>query len=312
MTDTNYLQPILQAISSASTELVSAIETGAPLSPLALRHSARLPVLAALYQLISVQPPRHPLLFLVDRADHALTLLDELSLWLPDAPRFYFPEPNPLFYENAPWGATTRRDRLAVLTALAAYHIPGAQSAISDQQSSISNQQSTINNHQSPIIVAPLRAILSRTLPRRDFLKAVKSIKREQIIQPDELARAAMTLGYENVNIVTASGQFSRRGGILDLWPPAESQPVRVEFFGDEIDTLRRFDPATQRTITSLEKVLLTPAREYVTSATITPRAGWMGPGDGRTALRIPHSPAAPLPGLSHRLSPAPIAGPAR
>jgi transcription-repair coupling factor (superfamily II helicase) len=276
MTNANLLQPILQVISSASTELVSAIETGAPLSPLALRHSARLPVMAALYQMISVQPPRHPLLFIVDRADHALTLLDEFSLWLPDAPRFYFPEPNPLFYENAPWGATTRRDRLTVLTALAAYHIPGAQSAISDQRSATSDQQSSISNLQSPIIVAPLRAILSRTLPRRDFLKAVKSIKREQIIQPDELARAAMTLGYENVNIVTSSGQFSRRGGILDLWPPTEPQPVRVEFFGDEIDTLRRFDPATQRTITSLEKVLLTLAREYVTSAT-TPLVpdGW-------------------------------------
>ena len=62
-----------------------------------------------------------------------------------------------------------------------------------------------------------------------------------------------------------APGQFARRGGILDIWPPAENEPVRLEFFGDEIETLRRFDPATQRTVrqNGLEKVMLTPAREY-------------------------------------------------
>jgi len=304
MTNANSLQPILQVISSTTTqEIISALEAGAPLSPLALRRSARLPVLAALYQLISEQPPQRPILFLVDRADHALTLLDELSLWLPDAPRFYFPEPNPLFYENAPWGAATRRDRLSVLTALAAYHIPGVQPAISDQRSAINNQQSVrahpsvrpnqqsaISYHQSPIIVAPLRAILSRTLPRRDFLKAVKSLKRDQTIQPEELARAAMTLGYENVNIVTTSGQFSRRGGILDLWPPTEPQPVRIEFFGDEVDTLRRFDPATQRTIASLDKILITPAREYLTpsTATVVPEAWRLEPGAALTEFHIP------------------------
>ena len=121
------LLAILQAISSSLTDVCTALESGATLPPLALRRSARLPVLAALYRQVSEPPLYRPVLFLVDRADHALTLLDELSLWLPDAPRFYFPEPNPLFYENAPWGFTTRRDRLAVLTALAAYHIPGAQ-----------------------------------------------------------------------------------------------------------------------------------------------------------------------------------------
>lgn len=271
MTNANPLQPILQAISSLLVpELLSAIETGVQLPPLALRRSARLPMLAALYQQASEQPPYRPILVLVDRADHALTLLDELSLWLPDAPHFYFPEPNPLFYENAAWGVTTRRDRLSVLTALAAYHIPGAQFASSDLQLTISNQQSTINNPQSAIIVAPLRAVMARTLPRRDFLKAVKALKREQVIQPEELARTALALGYENVNIVTSSGQFSRRGGILDLWPPSEAQPVRIEFFGDEIDTLRRFDPATQRTITTLGRVLLTPAREYIAPGTFT------------------------------------------
>jgi transcription-repair coupling factor (superfamily II helicase) len=211
-----------------------------------LRRAARLPVLAALYR---ANP--QPIIFLTDRDDHALTLLDELNLWLPDAPKRYLPEPNPLFYENAPWGESTRRERLAVLTTLAAYHIPAFQT---EHASRIT----------PPIIIAPLRALMSRTLPRRDFLKAVKTLKVGQVVQPDELARQWVALGYEATHIVTTTGQFSRRGGILDVWPPAEPHPVRIEFFGDEVDTLRRFDPATQRTTATLERMLISPAREYL------------------------------------------------
>jgi transcription-repair coupling factor (superfamily II helicase) len=292
MMNANPLQSILQAISTSLVpELLSTIEAGGQLPPLALRRSARLPMLAALQRQVSEQSPQRPILLLVDRADHALTLLDELSLWLPDAPRFYFPEPNPLFYENAPWGATTRRDRLSVLTALAAYHIPFAQTTVSNQHSSIANPQSTISNPQSSIIVAPLRAVMARTLPRRDFLKAVKTLKRAQVIQPEELARTAIALGYENVNIVTTSGQFSRRGGILDLWPPSEAQPVRIEFFGDEIDTLRAFDPATQRTVAALDKVLLTPAREYIAPGMLSglPEDWGLEPDAPLTEFHIPY-----------------------
>ena len=83
-------------------------------------RSARLPVCEALRRDLNL-----PLLFITDRADHALMMYDELSFWAPDVPRFYFPEPNPLFYEQAAWGTLTRSDRLQVLTLLASYHIPG-------------------------------------------------------------------------------------------------------------------------------------------------------------------------------------------
>ncbi|MEJ2711346.1 MAG: transcription-repair coupling factor, partial [Anaerolineales bacterium] len=118
---------------------------------------------------------------------------------------------------------------------------------------------------------------MTRTLPRREYLKAAHTLTQGQIVQPGELIRSWVTLGYEHVNTVIATGQFARRGGILDLWPPAERQPVRIEFFGDEIDTLRYFDPATQRTVkreasstngaTLPGKILVTPAREYLLSA---------------------------------------------
>jgi transcription-repair coupling factor (superfamily II helicase) len=212
---------------------------------LALPRAARLPVLAALYRDL-----QRPLILLTDRADHALTLLDELSLWVPEAPRLLFPEPNSLFYEEAAWGPTTRRDRLMALTVLTAHQVPGLE-----------------RTSTPPIIVASARAVMTRTMPRREFIKASRSLKHGQIVRLDELVRSWITLGYEPVSIVTAPGQFARRGGLLDVWSQAETQPARLEFFGDEIDTIRTFDPASQRTSQVVERLVVPPAREYLTPA---------------------------------------------
>ncbi|HEX9092201.1 MAG TPA: hypothetical protein VF831_11970, partial [Anaerolineales bacterium] len=237
------LESIITNIAAGSSDLIDAVKAGHTVPALGLRRSARLPWLAALQQSLE-----YPLLFITDRNDHALMLADELALWAPMIPRLLFPEPTPLFYENAAWGPTTRRDRLLVLTSLAGYHIPG-----------------TAKPTATPVIIAPVRAVMARTLPRGEFLKVMRTIKIGQEIQPDELLRAWVSLGYEYANIVVGPGQFARRGGILDIWTPSAEQPVRIEFFGDEIDTLRRFDPATQRTIGSIERLAISPAREFIT-----------------------------------------------
>jgi len=188
-------------------------------------------------------------LLITDRADRALTLFDELGFWAAETPRLYFPEPNPMFYEQAAWGTVTRRDRLQVLTLLASYHVPGAAKP-----------------EKPPIIVTPVRAVMTRTLPRRDFLKASKTLKVGQTISPDSLKRGWVELGYQSADTVLEPGQFSHRGGILDVWPPSEPYPARIEFFGDEIDTLRAFDPASQRKQNNLQSLLVTPAREVMLS----------------------------------------------
>ena len=105
---------------------------------------------------------------------------------------------------------------------------------------------------------------MTRTLPRRDFLKACKKLSASQTIQPDVLIREWARIGYQRVNTVLEPGQFSHRGGLLDVWPSIESNPVRLDFFGDEIETIRQFDPATQRTVEKLESILITPAREFL------------------------------------------------
>jgi transcription-repair coupling factor (superfamily II helicase) len=239
---------VISALQSLSEfqDMIDAIRSGETLPRLSLPRAARLPVLAALHNAIN-----KPILLLTDRTDYALTLVDELPLWTTENQPLFFPEPNPLFYENAPWGITTRRDRLLVLITLASLQIPGIPKP-----------------KHAPIIIAPTRAVMSRTLPRRDFIKATNVIKIGEIIQPDKLVQRWVHKGYQPVTTVISVGQFARRGGILDIWPPDASFPSRLEFFGDEIDTLRNFNPSTQRTIPgqgfNVERLQIPPAREYL------------------------------------------------
>ncbi|MDD5467989.1 MAG: transcription-repair coupling factor [Anaerolineales bacterium] len=239
------LDALISLLSQSLASLAQSVQANEALSALGLRRAERPPVLAALRRQL-----RRPILLLTDRADHTLTFYDELALWSPEEPRQLFPEPNPLFYERSAWGEHTRRERLVALTALAAYHIPGASLP-----------------QTPPLIIASARAVMTRTMPRRDFLRHSGALRRGQSLSPDGLARQWALIGYTRANTVIEPGHFARRGGILDLWPASESCPVRLEFFGDEIETIRRFDPRSQRTFkdeVQPDQVLVTPAREYL------------------------------------------------
>ncbi len=228
----------------AYQSLLATLKSGKTQPGLALPRAARLPVLAALHEDLG-----QPLVLVTDRADHALALHDELAFWLPDISRYIFSEPNPLFYEDAAWGSSTRRERLQTLTALAAYHLPFAQKP---------------GQRMPPVIVTSARAIMTRSLPRRDFLKASKLLRLGQSLPPGSLLETWVGIGYQPADTVLEPGQFSHRGGIFDIWPQSEPRPVRLDFFGDEIDTIRRFDPGSQRTVEKLDSVLVTPAREFL------------------------------------------------
>src|SRR3990172_1108043 len=148
-------------------ELLTSLQTEGQRPGLGLPRAARLPLLAALHQDLD-----GPILLVTDRADHALSLFDELGFWV-KSPRYHFAEPNPLFYEQAAWGVTTRRERLQTLTALAAYHLPFAEKA-----------------WVPPVFVTSARSLMTRTLPRRDFLRACRKIAVGQTVQPDPLTRS--------------------------------------------------------------------------------------------------------------------------
>ena len=222
--------------------LLSALERGQRLDSLSLARAARYPILAALNQDLNL-----PILLILARSDQFIIALDEFQFWRGAGCILSYPEPTPLFYEHAAWGSTTRRERLNSLATLASYHLPSLEKPVSP-----------------PILLTTVRGLMTRTLPRRDFLVSSKTIKRNMAVSPETLLQQWVDLGYEPCDVVVESGQFSRRGGILDIWAPAADAPCRIEFFGNEIDTLRKFDPFSQRTIEPLTSLDITPAREVL------------------------------------------------
>ena len=234
---------ILQTISQlpAFQELLTEIRAGNRGLISGLPRAARPSVLSALRTELDL-----PLLVLTDKTDRALVLESEWDFWHAHKSLAFFPEPDPLFYEKVAWTRSTRRDRLRILSELAALMAPGE-----------------ISEHP-PLIIAPIRALMTRTLPRRDFLKSSRKLKTGDQFSPNRLAAEWISAGYENTPVVTLPGQFARRGGILDIWPPGDRFPARLEFFGDEIDQLRLFDPQNQRTIQKVDLIQVTPAREFL------------------------------------------------
>ena len=207
---------------------------------LGVPSAGRVPLLAAL---LALHPG--PIVYLVDKTDTALALSREFANWLPSRRVLLLPEPGPLFYEPQPWNATTRAERVAALAHLAAFAQPGPKP-------------------EPRLVVVPARALMTRTLPRREFLRATVRVRAGTRLSPLALARRLVRAGYEPVSLVTGVGQFARRGGLVDVWPPTEPYPVRLDFFDDEVERVRAFDPATQRSVAARQWVLIPPAREVL------------------------------------------------
>ncbi len=94
------------------------------------------------------------------------------------------------------------------------------------------------------------------------FRKLTLKVRRGDVIKPAELDQRLSRMGYERVEMVEGKGQSARRGSILDVYPPALSQGLRIEFFDDEIDSIRAFDCISQRSLEDLGEAVLTPANE--------------------------------------------------
>ncbi len=232
----------LLASQDAFQKLVADIHASPANLELGLARSPRIPLLTALNATID-----RPLFLITDKLDRALVLEDEWNFWCQECSLISFPEPDPLYYEKVAWSRKTRRDRLSVLTQLSARMLPGRK-----------------DFGATPLIIAPIRAVMTRTLPRRLFLKSSRSILAGSMHSPAELVEEWFRAGYDSVPIVSMPGQYARRGGILDVWPPGDRFPARLEFFGDEVELLRRFDPMNQRTIEKVDQIWITPAKEYL------------------------------------------------
>jgi transcription-repair coupling factor (superfamily II helicase) len=114
------------------------------------------------------------------------------------------------------------------------------------------------------VLIASVQAILQHTIAPDDLPDDARELRIGVRIHQDDLLRELFDLGYEPVSEVAGRGEFARRGGIVDIFPPSAELPTRVEFFGDEIESLRTFDPTDQRTTATLDNTTLLPASEFL------------------------------------------------
>ncbi|MBI2724473.1 MAG: transcription-repair coupling factor [Chloroflexi bacterium] len=206
------------------------------------------------------------MLVIVPRPHHADALADELSAWLGADGRdrvVVFPERDALPYERLAPDADDVASRLATLDRLS-------------------------EAERSPtVIVACAAAIAQRTLTPEELHRGMSALTRGAHARPDDVLRSLDAGGYRIEPQVAAPGEASRRGGIIDAWPPAQELPVRIEFFGDDVESIRTFDPATQRSAALLDAVRLGPARELaIDPAQMRQLASRMQPGGVRPEHR--------------------------
>ena len=115
-----------------------------------------------------------------------------------------------------------------------------------------------------PFLVATVEALLQRTLPPEVLEGSTLELKVGESRDLNELAETLTNAGYTRCDQVEGVGQFALRGGILDVYAPGMDQPVRAEFFGDEVDAMGTFDPSTQRRTENVDAALLLPAAEVL------------------------------------------------
>src|SRR5213594_2061846 len=112
-------------------------------------------------------------------------------------------------------------------------------------------------------VVASLRALLEHTIAPDELARRGRMLHIGDRLRWQETAVWLFDLGYEPVTEVSEPGTFSRRGGIIDVYPASAAEPARIELFGDDIETIRAFDPVTQRSQSPLDTLTVLPAREF-------------------------------------------------
>ncbi len=115
-----------------------------------------------------------------------------------------------------------------------------------------------------PLIVAPVKSFL-RLLPspkEADF--STVNIAPGSVLPIEKTVRKLLNMGFKKTDLVVSPGEFTQRGGIVDVFPPTLLRPVRIEWWGDEVEELREFDPSTQRSLQDINSMNLGPAREFI------------------------------------------------
>ena len=180
-----------------------------------------------------------PLVWIARDAEVGDRVAEELGAWLGDPTAVATLEPRTaLAYERSELVADETAARVAALSAW--------------------------RSGRARVLVASVQALLQHTIAPDDLPATPRELRVGARLHQDTLLRDLFDLGYSPVTEVAGRGEFARRGGIVDVFPPSMELPIRIEFFGDEVDSLRAFDPTDQRTTAKIDGAVLLPASEFL------------------------------------------------
>ena len=202
------------------------------------------PFFAALLQKLF---PQKPIVVVTENLKSQESFQQDLETWLPQLPSanshlLFYPAWEILPHEDKLPHADVISDRLQTLVAL--------------------SENLSLATRHSPLIVTSVAALLQKTFPPGEIQERTRTFERGSKIAPLDLIEFLEEQGYEPEAQVSQKGEIALRGGIVDIFPPTSPWPVRLDFFGDELESLREFDPLTQVSRGEIVSVTLPPAGE--------------------------------------------------
>ncbi len=202
--------------------------------------AARPFLVASLYKNLQI-----PILLVTAQPEQAKKLQEQLTSWCHNKAVYLFPEQDVLPYERLTPDITTEIERIKVFSALTGYRRGD-------------------DNATAPLVVTSAAALMSRTATYEDFSTSNFIVEVGTKIELFKLLADFEMMGYRMENIVEIPGTMSHRGGIVDIFPPTFSNPIRLEFFGETIESIRTFDPTTQRSVEKIQTIRIEPASELL------------------------------------------------
>ena len=184
-----------------------------------------------------------PMILVCADETRAAELVQDIQAWAGNADVMSLPDPDQPVYSQMAVSHTILNQRVSVLARLA-------------------NSSASKSQMRNIVFVVSVPSLLRRLMPPDEFRRQVSTLQTGLAMSPQELARRLVSLGYRRTPLVEARGEFAGRGGSIDLFPPDGDRPIRIDFLGDNIESLSYFDSDTQRSEESCAEMLLFPASE--------------------------------------------------
>ena len=216
---------------SEAVKDAAGLSTGNPLRVTGLYGSSRAYLLAAVFRSV-----KRPVLAVLPDQESADAFASDLKFFLGPDDVLAYPQTEVLPFEPLAAHQDIQAQRMEVLFSLL--------------------------SKKTAVVVTPAPNLMQRVTPRESLGERVIIIRKNEEVERDSLVTSLQEAGYSRMTMVEDRGDMSVRGGILDIFPPIYDSPLRIEFFGDEVESIRTFDVATQRSLKEMDEARILPSRE--------------------------------------------------